>query len=120
MTYKEIEKGKLTLTWSPNLSIDNTDPLTYTYTDDGGFEQSAGIEDRRMTVSQKLKEDQSESIYFFKSDTALDYSTNGTVTVEPLDGKYTISIPKSDADTAGSSGNGSTEKLTPDDKEEEP
>jgi hypothetical protein len=93
MTDKAIEKDKLTLQWSKNLSIDNTDPLTYTYNQKSGkFTPSAGIEDRKMAISQTLKEDQSESIYFFKSDTNLDYSTNGTVTVNSADGTYTISI----------------------------
>lgn len=78
------------LQWSEKLSIDNTNPLTYTY-ENGIFSQQGQMENRHMQLSQALETGRSESIYFFKSDTSENYSQPTTV-VNPVNERYTIKL----------------------------
>lgn len=79
-----------TIIWPEDLSIDNTNDLTFTDAPD--FKQQAGMTDRRMKTSQSLKVGRSESIYFFKTDKNKNYSTDGTVVVTPVSGTYSIEL----------------------------
>lgn len=86
------------LKWPESLSIDNTNPLTYTYAN-GAFTQQAGMTDRNMQISQALKNGQSESIYFFKNNTSENYAKDETIVVPTSDTtsgteKYVIEIGK--------------------------
>lgn len=80
------------LQWSDELSIDNNNPLTFTYDDKGTFTQQPGMENRNMQVSRALKTGESESIYFFKADTSKDYSQSETIVVPSSDSKYVVNI----------------------------
>lgn len=80
------------LSWSDELEIDNTNPLTFTHNGDQ-FVQQKGMEARNMQISQKLQSGRSESIYFFKNDTSKNYAKSETI-VNPVNDKYTITIDK--------------------------
>jgi hypothetical protein len=58
--------------------------------------------DRNMQISQSLKPGESESIYFFKSDTSKNYSRSVQV-VAPENNIYTINI--GEAATTSGTGN---------------
>ena len=75
--------------WPAELDIDNTNPLTFTKSENGTFIQMDGMENRDMQISQTLATGRSESIYFFKKDTSKNYSQKKTI-VNPVAGKYTI------------------------------
>lgn len=77
------------LAWPPELSIDNTNSLTYT----NDFTPADGIEIRKMKISQELKAGESESIYFFKSNPKANYSRKRT-TVAETDSSYIIDLSK--------------------------
>lgn len=79
-----------TLVWSQELSIDNTNSLTYT----DGFTQAEGIENRKMKISQELKAGESESIYFFKSNPKKNYSKGRTIVEPGQNSEYTIDLSK--------------------------
>lgn len=81
------------LEWADALSIDNTNPLTFTYTD-GVFTQQSGMAGRNMQVSEALSTGRSESIYFFKKDTSKNYSQGEQVVNPDSDGKYLIKVGK--------------------------
>lgn len=78
------------LVWSQELEIDNTNPLTFSYTN-GAFTQQSGMTARNMQISESLKAGRSETIYFFKNDTSKNYAKTDTM-VNPQNGKYTINI----------------------------
>lgn len=78
------------LEWSDELSIDNTNSLTFTY-NDGTFTQQTGMENRNMQISKALQIGESESVYFFKSDTSKNYAKDMTVVTEK-NGRYTINL----------------------------
>lgn len=78
------------LTWSDELEIDNTNPLTFSYAG-GAFTQQSGMTDRNMQISETLKTGRSESVYFFKKDTSKNYSKKETI-VNPVNDKYTITV----------------------------
>lgn len=82
------------LTWSDDLSIDNTNKLTFTYAG-GVFRQQDGMAERNMQLSDDLDMGRSESIYFFKDDPTVNYSKETTI-VNKTDGKYTIHIGKAE------------------------
>lgn len=79
-----------TLVWPQELSIDNTNSLTYT----DGFTQAEGIENRKMKISQELKAGESESIYFFKSNPKKNYSKKRTIVEPGQNSEYTIDLLK--------------------------
>ena len=81
------------LKWTSELSIDNTNSLTYT--NEGTFQPQVGIKDRNMQISRELKAGESESIYFFKSNPKENYTTEQT-RVGLEDDRYTINIDKKD------------------------
>lgn len=86
---------KPTLQWSDDLSIDNTNPLTFTYDkDSGAFTQQNGMENRNMQISQSLQAGRSESIYFFKTDTTKDYSKEETIVNPGGENNYVVLIGK--------------------------
>lgn len=79
------------LTWSPDLSIDNTNGLTYTYGD--AFVQQGGMTDRKnMQISRALRAKESESIYFFKADVSKNYSKQRTIVNKNDENNYVILI----------------------------
>ncbi len=78
------------LSWPDDLSIDNTNSLTFAYKA-GIFTQQTEMTDRNMQISEDLKIGRSESIYFFKADPTKDYSCGKTI-VNPENNKYTINI----------------------------
>jgi hypothetical protein len=83
------------LQWSQDLSIDNTNTLTYTYSDSSQdllFNQVEGMTNRSMKISRELNPGESVSIYFFKSDTSKNYSLSRRVVSQSADGSYTITI----------------------------
>ncbi len=80
------------LVWSEELSIDNTNPLTYTLGTDGTVTQQAGMENRKMQISKQQKTGESESIYFFKQDTSKNYSKKEMIVTPDSSGTYTITI----------------------------
>jgi hypothetical protein len=83
------------LTWSNNLFIDNTNTLTYSYTN-GSFTQQDNMASRNsMYLNRALNPSESVSIYFFKKYTSEDYSTETTI-VTPNNGVYSINIPDLD------------------------
>lgn len=79
------------ITWSATLSIDNTNKLTFHYSN-GTFTQQTGMTDRNMQISEALKTGESESIYFFKSNPSENHTTGETIVNPSADGKYTISL----------------------------
>lgn len=78
------------LTWPKDLSIDNTNGLTYTYKTD--FEQQSGMTDRNMQISRALRAKESESIYFFKADVSKNYSKQRTIVNKNDENNYEILI----------------------------
>lgn len=79
------------LTWPKDLSIDNTNGLTYTYGD--AFVQQGGMTDRKnMQISRALRAKESESIYFFKADVSKNYSKQRTIVNKNDENHYVISI----------------------------
>lgn len=76
--------------WSQDLSIDNTNRLTY----GNDFAQQAGMTDRNMQISRELRAKESKSIYFFKADVSKNYSKQRTVVNKNDEGKYVIPIGK--------------------------
>ncbi|WP_418746426.1 hypothetical protein [Frisingicoccus sp.] len=79
------------LTWPKDLSIDNTNGLTYTYETD--FEQQSGMTDRKnMQISRALRAKESESIYFFKADVSKNYSKQRTIVNKNDENNYEILI----------------------------
>jgi hypothetical protein len=85
------------LRWGSDLSIDNTNNLTYTYNEaatsgENPFNQKEGMTDRSMQISRELNPGESESIYFFKSDTSKNYSLTARTVAKNEDGLYLITI----------------------------
>lgn len=79
------------LTWPKDLSIDNTNGLTYTYKTD--FVQQGGMTDRKnMQISRALRAKESESIYFFKADVSKNYSKQRTIVNKNDENNYEILI----------------------------
>lgn len=78
------------LTWPKDLSIDNTNGLTYTYETD--FVQQSGMTDRNMQISRALRAKESESIYFFKADVSKNYSKQRTIVNKNDENNYVILI----------------------------
>lgn len=78
------------LTWPKDLSIDNTNGLTYTYGD--AFVQQSGMTDRNMQISRALRAKESESIYFFKADVSKNYSKQRTIVNKNEENNYVILI----------------------------
>ena len=78
------------LTWPKDLSIDNTNGLTYTY--ETNFVQQSGMTDRNMQISRALRAKESESIYFFKADVSKNYSKQRTIVNKNDKNNYEISI----------------------------
>jgi hypothetical protein len=99
MNYAVIEgsQNEITpsLTWPKELSIDNTNILTYKYENEE-FTQQENIEGRTgMLLNQGLNPGESVSIYFFKEDPSKNYSAL-TQVVSPNDGNYVIDLTSSD------------------------
>lgn len=86
------------LIWPKELIINRTNALTYTYSSSNSSFTQQTIEstDQRshykMQISKPLEVSESRSIYFFKKNTAQDY-TQKWISVEPGDdGSYTIKV----------------------------
>lgn len=79
------------LNWSQDLSIDNTNGLTY----GADFVQQAGMTTRNMQISRALRAKESESIYFFKADVSKNYSKQRTIVNKNAEDKYVIPVGKS-------------------------
>lgn len=77
--------------WPETLSVDNTNELTFSYTD-GTFTQQKGMDERNMQISEPFATGRSESVYFFKSSPSENYTKQETVVNPTPDGKYTINL----------------------------
>lgn len=80
------------LSWSKDLSIDNTNSLTFSSGTAGALVQQAGITNRNMQISRALKSRESESIYFFKGNVSDNYTEERTVVDKDEQGGYRIDI----------------------------
>ncbi len=95
------------LRWSDELSIDNTNPLTYIYSDSENGESLAFTQQqienqgqmKRMQISRPLRTNESSSIYFFKSDIEQDYTQETTIVHPSSDGIFEIAINSQNPDT---------------------
>ena len=86
------------LTWAPDLSIDNTNGLTYKYNEtepNGLFTQQPRISERNMQLSRALRAKESESLYFFKSDVKKNYTKQRTIVNMNGDNEYVIPVGES-------------------------
>lgn len=78
------------LTWPQDLSIDNTNGLTF----GADFVQQKGMTDRNMQISRPLRAEESESVYFFKADVSKNYSKQRTIVNKNVEGNYVIPVEK--------------------------
>lgn len=89
--------------WPKELSIDQTNPLTYQWDAEHQEFVQQSIEDqdaiRKMQISRTLKMNESCSVYFFKSDVTQDYTKETTILHPDSDGNWEIFIPKANAGT---------------------
>ena len=76
------------LTWPQDLSIDNTNGLTF----GADFVQQDGMTDRNMQISRPLRAEESESVYFFKADVSKNYSMQRTIVNKNAEGNYAIPV----------------------------
>lgn len=82
------------LQWSEDLSIDNTNNMTFQYDENGNFIPVKGLEDRKIQIDKPLVAGESRSIYFFKSHTDHNYSQKQEIIVPDGTGNYVITIGK--------------------------
>lgn len=83
---------KPVLKWANALSIDNTNPLTFTMDEGGNITQQPGMPGRNMELSEYMNAGRSESIYFFKADKQKNYTTEEKIVLPDEDGTYTIDL----------------------------
>lgn len=103
---EEGQKVQPYLSWPEELSIDNTNPLTYIYSGENGnpstfTQQQIEIQGqmRRMQISEPMKTNESSSIYFFKSNIEQDYTQETTIVNPSSDGIFEIVINSQNPDT---------------------
>lgn len=80
------------LQWSKDLSIDNTNSMTFNYNGTTNFTPVSGMEKRDIQISTELQAGESRSIYFFKNDTNKNYSQKPTIIEPKENGQYVIKI----------------------------
>lgn len=89
--------------WPKELSIDQTNPLTYQWNADRGEFVQQPIESqdtvRKMQISRTLKMNESCSVYFFKSDVTQDYTKEPTILHPDSDGNLEIFISEVNSGT---------------------
>lgn len=79
------------LTWPKDLSIDNTNGLTYTY--ESGFVQQGGMTDRKnMQISRALRQKKVSLFIFSMADVSKNYSKQRTIVNKNDENNYVISI----------------------------
>ena len=87
--------------WPKELSIDQTNPLTYQWDADRGEFMQQPIESqdtvRKMQISRTLKMNESCSVYFFKSDVTQDYTKEPTILHPDSDGNLEIFISEANS-----------------------
>lgn len=91
------------ISWPEELSIDQTNDLTYQWDAGRGefVQQSIESQDaiRKMQISRALKMNESCSVYFFKSDVTRDYTKEPTIVQPDSDGNLEILISEANSGT---------------------